>query len=695
MMDHMIGAVRQAARRFYAQYDPEATAAYVRANCRSEAEHLLHQAEDLMQNTFVFTDRWDMEPCAVPYTVPAGQWTHSPNGDPEWVFMLNRHDYLPKLWQAAVLTGEVRYRRKLIDSVMDWIASNPLTREGTPSTRTIDTGIRCMNWIQLLPFLLAEDALTDQEARTMIDSLSAQFANLRERYILKYTLSNWGVLQTTAFCAGYAWMGQLLPPGLEAWAWQELQTQLRLQILEDGAHWEQSPMYHVEVLNACVRLLTQLYAAQKAGLSLCQEARFALDAGTSSPERKAGPGEGAGSEAGWLVRAVRVLSRHVLYTADPALMQLPQCDSDVTDVRDVLARAAALLSDAGIYRWGAGETLDMDSVWQLGAAGIAAFEAQRPQTPVRCSWNCPQSGTVTLRSDWTARANFTALKNSPLGSSHGHADQTHLTLYCQGKPFLVDSGRYTYREDDPLRTQLKAPAAHNVCVIDGQSGGTPDGSWNYSDYAEIIPHYFAEQGKAHFAEMTFHGCLRDGTPYQITRRLFVLDEGVWLSVQDVICPGKHQVKEYFHLAQGVTVQPCLEGMLLQNGDAQLKMYYEGQMECHQGVLSSCYNQKELAPLLVHQVEMQDRWTSRTLFAVPEYAVRPAAVYKLGEDTPQPAENVTALDLQAGQEKCWTLLVWNRENFRSGKVFRCHGQPVYGKAIALCDQDGRVKSIRLR
>lgn len=695
MMDHMIGAVRQAARRFYAQYDPAATAAYVRANCRSEAEHLLHQAEDLMQNTFVFTDRWDMEPCAVPYTVPAGQWTHSPNGDPEWVFMLNRHDYLPKLWQAAVLTGEVRYRRKLIDSVMDWIASNPLTREGTPSTRTIDTGIRCMNWIQLLPFLLAEDALTDQEARTMIDSLSAQFANLRERYILKYTLSNWGVLQTTAFCAGYAWMGQLLPSGLEAWAWQELQTQLRLQILEDGAHWEQSPMYHVEVLNACVRLLTQLYAAQKAGLSLCQEARFALDAGTSFPERKAGPGEGAGSEAGWLVRAVRVLSRHVLYTADPALMQLPQCDSDVTDVRDVLARAAALLSDAGIYRWGAGETLDMDSVWQLGAAGIAAFEAQRPQTPVRCSWNCPQSGTVTLRSDWTARANFTALKNSPLGSSHGHADQTHLTLYCQGKPFLVDSGRYTYREDDPLRTQLKAPAAHNVCVIDGQSGGTPDGSWNYSDYAEIIPRYFAEQGNAHFAEMTFHGGLRDGTPYQITRRLFVLDEGVWLSVQDVICPGKHQVKEYFHLAQGVTVQPCLEGMLLQNGDAQLKMYYEGQMECYQGVLSSCYNQKELAPLLVHQVEMQDRWTSCTLFAVPEYAVRPAAVYKLGEDTPQPAENVTALDLQAGQEKCWTLLVWNRENFRSGKVFRCHGQPVYGKAIALCDQDGRVKSIRLR
>lgn len=695
MTDCSIAAVRQAARRYCAQYDPAATAAYVRTHCAAEAERLLHQAGDLLHNTFVFTDRWDMEPCATPYTVPEGQWTHSPNGDPEWVFMLNRHDYLPKLWQAGVLTGDVRYRRKLIDSVMDWIASNPLTREGTPATRTIDTGIRCMNWVQLLPFLLAEDALTDREARTMLGSLSAQFENLRERYILKYTLSNWGVLQTTALCAGYAWMSSLLPRGLESWAWEELATQLQLQVLEDGTHWEQSPMYHVEVLNACVKLLTQLYAAQRAGRNLCAEARFALEAGTLAPERKAGPGEGTGPAAGWLVRAVRVLSRHVLYTADPGRMQLPQCDSDVTDVRDVLARAAALLPDAGIYRWGAGETLDMDSVWQLGAPGIAAFEAQRPQAPVRRSWNCPQGGTVTLRSDWTDKANFTALKNSPLGSSHGHADQTHLTLYCQGKPFLVDSGRYTYREDDPLRTQLKAPAAHNLCVIDGQSGGTPDGSWNYADYAETIPHYFAEQGSAHFAEMTFHGSLKDGTPYQITRRVFVLDEGVWLSVQDVICPGRHQVQEYFHLAQGVTAQPCPEGMLLQNGEVQLKMYYEGQLECHQGVLSSCYNQKELAPLLVHPVEMQDRWTSCTLFAVPDFAVSPTEVYKLGEDTPQPAQNVTALDLQAGLDKRWTLLVWNRENFRGGKVFRCHGQPVYGKAIALCAQDGRVESIRLR
>lgn len=459
------------------QYDPQTTARYVKTFCGQEVGCLLEQADALLENRFTFCDRWDMEPCRTPYTVEPGQWTQSPNGDPEWVFMLNRQDYLPKLWQAAVLTGEKKYTRKLVALVLDWIGSNPITGEGTPATRTIDIGIRCMNWCGLLPFLLADGALGEEEAERMLHSLAAQFVNLRRRYQQRYTLSNWGVLQTTAICAGYAWLSDFLPQGLEDWAWAELRTQLRLQILEDGVHWEQSPLYHVEVLNACTNLLVQLRRARQAGHRLCAAALQALEERPGGREWQAGPGDGLDFAArGWLERAVRVMSRQVLYTADPAFYQLPQCDSDVTDVRDVLARAAALLEDAAPLRWGAGDRLDMQSAFLLGAPGIAAFEARTAAAPLRRSWYCPRAGQLILRSAWSPEANFTAVKNSPLGSSHGHADQTHLTLYYQGIPFLVDSGRYTYREDDPLRVALKAPAAHNVCVIDGQSGGTPGDS---------------------------------------------------------------------------------------------------------------------------------------------------------------------------------------------------------------------------
>ena len=97
-----------------------------------------------------------MEPCPTPYTLEPGQWLHSPNGDPEWIFMLNRHDVLVKLWQAAQLTGEGKYLDSLRDYLLDWVDQNPITLQGTDATRTIDTGIRCMNWCALLLPLLAQ-----------------------------------------------------------------------------------------------------------------------------------------------------------------------------------------------------------------------------------------------------------------------------------------------------------------------------------------------------------------------------------------------------------------------------------------------------------------------------------------------------------------------------------------------------------
>lgn len=678
------------------QYDPQTTARYVKTFCGQEVNCLLEQADALLENRFTFCDRWDMEPCRTPYTVEPGQWTQSPNGDPEWVFMLNRQDYLPKLLQAAVLTGEKKYTRKLVALVMDWIASNPITGEGTSATRTIDTGIRCMNWCGLLPFLLADGALGEEETERMLHSLSAQFVNLRRRYQQRYTLSNWGVLQTTAICAGYAWLSDFLPQGLEDWAWAELRTQLRLQILEDGVHWEQSPLYHVEVLNACTNLLVQLRRARQAGHCLCAAALQALEERPGGREVQAGPGEGLDFETrGWLERAVRVMSRHVLYTADPAFYQLPQCDSDVTEVRDVLARAAALLEDAAPLRWGAGDRLDMQSAFLLGAPGIAAFEARTAAAPLRRSWYCPRAGQLALRSAWSPEANFTAVKNSPLGSSHGHADQTHLTLYYQGIPFLVDSGRYTYREDDPLRVALKAPAAHNVCVIDGQSGGTPDGSWNYADYAETGPNFFAEQENVHYAELPFHGTLRDGTPYRVTRRLLVLDEGIWLSVQDVVCPGQHQVEEYFHLHPAVQVEPGDTNCLLKQGDARLKLWHAGNLTPQKSVFSPQYNAKQPSTVLVRTAVMQDRWTESTLFTPDSCTVCRANVYQAGNAQPLPAEVVSAWEIRAGNDRVWTLLVWNRENFRGAKVFTCQGQPIYGKVLALCAQGGKNRMIRLK
>ena len=680
-------------------YDYRFTSEYIKKHCADEVSELLRQADMLLNNTFIFTDRWDMEPCDTPYTISLDTWTESPNGDPEWVFMLNRHDFLNKLWYAYVLTGNRAYTKKLRFFILDWIEKNPITLDGTDATRTIDTGIRCMNWSNLLLHLLSENCISDADAELIINSISDQYINMKNRYIGKYALSNWGVLQTTAICAGSVWLSGFVPEQVTRWAWDELKLQLSLQILGDGSHWEQSAMYHVEVLNTSVKLLTQLRFASLVGKPISIKASSAVNCKvkwTDEMESVAQPGAGYDPEAqGWLIEAVRVLSRHVLHTSDPAFLQLPQCDSDVTDVRDVMARATVLLTGSGIYRYAAGEYMDMDSAWSLGAPGIQKFHKIYPCVPKITSWNLEDCGNIFFRSDWGREATFTWMKNSTLGSSHGHADQTHLTIYHKGKPFLIDSGRYTYLEEDPLRVLLKKPCAHNVCVIDGYSGGEPNGSWSYHRYDETLKNYYREADGAHYAEMAFHGVLSDGKPYLVKRKVLTLDEGVWLSVQDVICQGNHKVKEYFHLDPVVSVDCRNEDFLIHNGDTALRVIPAENMELGAGIISKRYNEKEYAPILVKLHQMQDRITFHTLISDANYKVNPVPVYQMRKAEPVSSDVAVAWDVEKPDGSKKTLIVWNRETCRGDKLYTCHGRSVYSKAIVLSWKGNSCQTIRLR
>ena len=130
--------LRDCARIFRNYYNSVRVSEYIHEHCSADAAEVIRQAELLLNNTFIFTDRWDMEPCNVPYTISLKDWITSPNGDPEWVFMLNRHDFLHKLWQAYVLTGKRSYAEKIRFFLLDWIEKNPITQQGTDATRTID-----------------------------------------------------------------------------------------------------------------------------------------------------------------------------------------------------------------------------------------------------------------------------------------------------------------------------------------------------------------------------------------------------------------------------------------------------------------------------------------------------------------------------------------------------------------------------
>ena len=656
-------------------YDKKAVAAHMKTCCEAEVELLLRDAGRLMEQTFAFTETWDMEPCATPYTLEPMTWDRTPNGDPEWVYMLNRHDYLNRLLQAWLVTGGRQYADKVVWYILDWIHQNPVGSEGGETIRTIDTGIRCMNWISLLLRMQGWGLMKEETAEEILLSVGRQFAYLKDSYIEKYTLSNWGVLQTTAICYGYLWYGDSLPQdGLEVWAWEELERQLRLQVMDDGSHWEQSVMYHIEVLNSCMKLL--------AGC------RYA---GYPAPE--------------WLEETVFSMSRYVLFAAGPDHRQLAQADSDVTDVRDVLTKAAVLCG-SGELKYGGFPVLDLDSAWLLGAWGILSYQALEGQEPKERQMVCMDTGNIYLRSSWREDANYTYLHCGPLGSAHGHGDLTHLCLYYRGVPFLVDSGRYSYREEEPLRMALKEAGAHNVRVVDGCPQAVADGSWSYASYGEPMKNYCSSKGSVHYTEMSYWYETGPGAVCLVRRKVMFEEQGIWLIADDIRCGGSHLAAEAWHLGRGIAVgepQNMGPGIAAEPGCGQpgdlrrisllgqghvLSLWSETMLEPTPCQISERYNELEDSVKLVGTAEFTDAISDWRCFAGEGITVRPVPVYRAGMDCPEANRDVAALEFDLGTGESWVFLVRNRETFRGSKLYFCKGVPVYGRAVALRLENGQ-------
>ena len=680
MHDERYVHVRQRAEAYEAWYEKERVCAHIAGNCREEAEKILAQADRLMAHTFSFEDRWDMEPCREPFTLKEMIWDRSPNGDPEWIFMLNRHEYMNKLLIAGWLTGDKAYVEKLKWFPFHWIQANPILPEGTVTTRTIDTGIRCMSWQYLLLHLLGEGLMEEREAAGILESMKEQFASLRKRYIGKYTLSNWGVLQTASICNGYLWFHEYLPSdGTEDWAWQELERQIGLQVLDDGAHWEQSMMYHMEVLLACMKLL----ASCRAWVRIENRTEFWRD-------------------TDWLEKAVDRMSRYVLFASGPDHLQIAQCDSDVTDVRDVMVKAAVLTGD-GRYRYAGYDTADLDSAWMFGSAGVTGYSAMAGRKPESLSLAAADAGHIFFRSSWEEDSHFTYMKCGPLGSGHGHADLTHISLHYRGCPILVDSGRYSYVEEEPLRPFLKSAQAHNVCVIDGESHGRPRGSWGYDSFGQSFKNYYREQGPVHYGEMAYHGCLMSGAHYLVIRKVMAVDQGIWMIVNDIRCDGGHEVKEYYHLDSAVQGTPMGTGTdgagecwrLCSGGYDAMTVLGSRPFEAVPCVISKQYNQKEKSTCLVRKTGFTDRITDWTCLFGEGTEAEKTQVFQYGSSRPETEEQVTAMSFCLSPDESWDFLVWNQETWQGGKIHDCRGVPVYAKAAAIHTINGNTTLYRLR
>ncbi len=566
-----LGMIRQQREKFAERYgrsqkETEACVSYVKKQWPQETAHRMRIAEEVVRHYFLFDLPWDMEQTTVPVEFPGEiDWCFQPGEDPEFIYQMNRHRYWVCLGQAYAPTGEEAYGEAFASQLTDWLQKNPVHETTKSKTwRTIEAGLRGESWIKAMGYFVKSSAVTDEVFRQFLDGMALHGAYLAACEVPFSVKSNWGVLENSGLYA-IARMLEHVGGYPEASSWAELAKarlirQIGVQVLDDGVHWEMSPMYHNEVLKC---FLEAMRNADLAGDRFPAEFR----------------------------EKVRDMAMADRIWQKPDNSQFAGGDSDATDLRDVLTVCASYFQDPVLKSGGYGQ-MDFEGIWDYGTEAAAAYEMLEAELPAETFTWQRDSGNFFLRSGWEKDSDYFHLRCGSLGGGHGHFDKGHMDLTIGGEDLLIDPGRYTY-VDGADRRKFKSAAYHNSVTVDGAEYTHPTDSWGVKGLLPALSGMCCRKGDYSLMECGHLGYMDSGV--YVERRVLAVGTRIYVVMDTCYGTGAHTLTQHFHLAPEADFQIRGRGFVMKRGQAQAEFWCmsgNARVMAEPSEISRHYNQKQ-------------------------------------------------------------------------------------------------------
>ena len=485
-------------------------------------ETLLETADLICNNTFIFNHKWDMEVCKTPVKFENEIiWNKIPFKDEEWVFMLNRHKFWTFLAKAYHLTKNEKYINAFINQINSWIDNVDINNlEFKDCSRTIEMGLRCINWIKTLEIFEIDYKFNDELKNKIYNSLKEQCDILIKVYDDFRTLSNWGVLQNCGLIT-FSFYFKLTDTDYFKIPLERLEHQCKIQILPDGIHWEQSPMYQNEVLNCLLETAVQF---KKHDLEI----------------------------PAFIKENIKKIGMANLLMKKPNHHQPMQGDSDDTDLRDIITRCSAILEDEEL-KFGGFSEIDFESIWELDEKSIKKYPYLKTKAPKNVSVALKNSGNYYLRNSFEENGNYLWFYCGSIGSGHGHAELLHFDLSYNGEDFFIDSGRYTYVEGNPTRIELKNCYSHNTVIVDDNLFTEFNGSWGIKKSPLILNSYYDFNNEYDYVDGGHLGYLNLSSPVISFRKIFYLKPDLWIITDEFSANNSHTFKQFFNFDTNINI----------------------------------------------------------------------------------------------------------------------------------------------
>ncbi len=418
-------------------------------------------------------------------------WT-DPNAGKLWLYNLHYFD-------DVACPGATAHTAFLRSLVARWIAENP--PGNGDGWEPYPTSLRIVNWIKGVQ----SGVLAPNDVRQSLAVQARWLSENLEHHLLGNHL--WANAKALVFAGVYF-------DGAEAMEWLDKGAALLLreaseQVLQDGGHFERSPMYHAIVLEDV--------------LDLIQLAR-------SYPVWRRPWGDGFESLAPRMLRWARAMSHP---------------DGGVSFFNDAALGIAPTARELGEY------------------AAILGIEPSEDGTP--SSVGLFDSGYLRFERDGAVLLADVGPVGPDYLPAHAHADTLSIEVSLAGHRLIVNGGTGTYTKGAE-RERQRGTAAHSTVAIDDADSSEVWGGFRVARRARVhaLSTVMAGDGVGFSAEHDGYARLRGGPIHRRTCRL----ESRSLEVIDEVRGPYGHAETRFHLHPAIRVErrgPCGFDLRLPDG----------------------------------------------------------------------------------------------------------------------------------
>ena len=348
--------------------------------------------------------------------------------------LIHGHTFIGCLVDAYKKTSDLKYLKKGLSLVMDWISKHQFElHKETMAFHDETTALRLQYFLKF--FILAKTEI-NREDELIIEKVMWEHASLLADDDFHSTNTNHGMFQDIALLQFATYFKGVKPELCASYidlSVSRLKDYFLTIFTEDGVHKEHSPSYHMLVVSNLRRLISWI-----------EEIDSEIGKEFSSIYHKA--------------------EEYAVYIIRPDGYLPPICDTEPKAVK-ASSYNSLYNSDEYLYSVTAGEKgiapKDNDKVFK--DAGYAIF---------RDDWKKKKQTTYVL---------FTSAYNADY---HKHSDDLNLYIYKDGE-IITEAGPNGYNYKDPFTKYAYSSFAHNTLVVDGKGLPRTDGKYDHVYMSEF------------------------------------------------------------------------------------------------------------------------------------------------------------------------------------------------------------------